>query len=110
VPPDEDDQQSSDIRDDDMPPDISGRAVLLEAMFRSWHRTDGPDGEDLDEGRCCMLWWFPPTNTLEENVDGSFTITDRCVSCSAVLRTRVISAQQAAVIRGREDEDDAVDL
>ena len=110
VLPDEDDQQSSDIRDNNMPPNISGRAVLLEASYRSWHRAAGPDGEDLDEGCCCMLWHFTPPTTWTENVDGSFTITDRCVSCSAVLRTRVISAQQAAVIRGREDEDDAVDL
>ena len=84
-----------------MPPNIIGRAVLLEAMFRSWHQSSGPDGEDLDEGRCCMLWRLAPTHSLEENADGSFTSTDRCVSCSAVLRTTVISAQQAAAIRAR---------
>ena len=109
MPPDEDDQQSSDISDDDMPPNISGRAVLLEAMFRTWHRPADPDGEDLDEGRCCMLWRFPPTHTLEENADGSFTSTDRCVSCSAVLSTTVISAQQAAAIRARDDDEDDED-
>ena len=92
-----------------MPPNISGRAVLLEAMVRSWHRPSGPEGEDLDEGRCCMLWRLAPAHSLQENADGSFTSTDRCVSCSAVLSTTVISAQQAAAIRARDDDEDDED-